>query len=399
MILKQTIDFYDRELSKISMEKIEVDIEIKELKVQREKIASELSKVSRLRDEPHGEIHVRVSSKQTTKAEITVNYLVNQAGWFPKYDIRLDDINQPVTLNYKANVYQNTGIDWDKVKLKFSNGNPNESGVAPKLMTWRVNFQRNIASRGYVKRKEAYPEENLALLEEVVEHDEETNYKSSRKSQSRPKAERVTAATVQNQTTVEFSVDRPYSVKSKNTPLIVDLKQYKIPAVYEYYATPKLDKDAFLIARLVDWEQYNLLEGEANLYFENNYVGNSILNAESLSDTLDVSMGRDKNIVIGRERVEEFTKKRTVGTNKVESRQFKTTIRNKKSQSIRLTLFDQIPIAAISTISVEPKNVTGQLDEVTGMVKWNLEIPATSQKEVSLGYEVKYPKKEKVVLE
>jgi uncharacterized protein (TIGR02231 family) len=205
---------------------------------------------------------------------------------------------------------------------------------------------------------------------------------------------------IENQTTVEIEVATPYTIKSNGEKLQVDLKNHRIEASYEYYAVPKLDKDAFLIARLINWDQYNLLEGEANLYFEDAYVGRSILDAKSLHDTLTISLGRDKNIVIGREKYEQFARKRTIGNNVAETRSFKIIARNKKSQPVKLTVFDQIPVSVISDITVNLLELTqGQLDTKTGKVTWELQIDGQQQKDIILQYEVKYPRREKVILE
>jgi len=154
------------------------------------------------------------------------------------------------------------------------------------------------------------------------------------------------------------------------------------------------------MARMINWEQYHFLEGEANLYFEDAFVGRSILNAKSMSDTLNISLGRDKNIVIDRIKKEDFTQKRHVGNNKIESLGFELTIRNKKSEPIQLMLFDQIPVAAISDIHISAiETSNGKLNEKTGELTWKLKIPSKDKAVLNLSYEVKYPKREMVTLE
>lgn len=81
----------------------------------------------------------------------------------------------------------------------------------------------------------------------------------------------------------------------------------ELPASFEYQSVPKLDPTAFLVAQVRDWQKYDLLEGEANLYFENTFVGKSMLNLLSASDTLNLSLGRDLGIVVKREKRKEFT--------------------------------------------------------------------------------------------
>ncbi len=248
-------------------------------------------------------------------------------------------------------------------------------------------------------------EEDMQSLQEVVV----TGYGSlqgrvagirTREAEVVSKAETMTATTVENQTTVEFEIDKPYSISSNGDVLTVDLSNYEIEAQYEYFAVPKLDKDPFLTARIIDWSRLNLIEGEANLYFEDKFVGRTIINANALEDTLSISLGRDRSIVIARDKKEDFSQRQVIGANKIDSRSFIITVRNNKSVPVRLLLSDQVPVAAISDIQVNPTELSGGiLDENTGKVIWRLQLDGGDQKELRLGYEVKYPKNEKVYLE
>ena len=95
-----------------------------------------------------------------------------------------------------------------------------------------------------------------------------------------------------------------------------------------------------------------------------------------------------------------FSKRMTLASNKIESRGFNITVRNKKSQSIQLTIFDQIPVSAISTIEINATELSkGVLEEPTGIVTWTMELGPQKQTELKLAYEVKYPKREQFVLE
>ena len=205
---------------------------------------------------------------------------------------------------------------------------------------------------------------------------------------------------VENQTTVEIQVAEPYSIKTNGERTLVDLKTYEIPANYQYTAIPKLDKDVFLIAELADWSKYSLLEGESNLYFEDGFVGRSILNAAALQDTLQISMGRDRSIVMQREKVDQFSKKRTIGANVTENRGYEISLKNNKSQAVTLQIKDQIPVSVNSNIEVTPGELSGGLlDPLTGIVTWEITLPPGAQQKLALQYEVKYPKSERIILD
>lgn len=478
--LKQAIEFYETEILKIKEEEIKTNRNIEIKKKEQTKIEQQLKELNDLNSLPSSEVEIRVASESQVNTKISLTYLVANAGWFPKYDIRVENIKSPLELTYKAEVFQNTGVDWKNVKLRFSNGDPNQSGVLPELNTWNLNYARNTtfenslygmamansirSVRGTVLSDEdgkplpgvnvvvkgttigtvsdvngnysltlpnnattllfsfigmvsqeipiSKPDISIKMQNDVTQLSEVVvvGYGIERKLQGKVAGVQIRdtssitkpipTTVIENQTTVEIEVATPYSIKSNGEKLQVDLKKHQIEAIYEYYAIPKLDKDAFLVAQIINWDQYNLLEGEANLYFEDAYVGRTVLDAKSLQDTLGISLGRDKNIVVGREKNDEFSKRRTIGSNMVETRGFKITTRNRKSQPIKLTIFDQIPVSVVSDIIVNSLELTsGQLDSKTGKVTWELTIDPQQQKVINLQYEVKYPKREKVTLE
>ena len=480
--LKQAIVFYDDALTAIKTEELSIIDKIEDLNEQLQRLYAELALTRNLKDKPTGEVLIKVDAESKTTAAFEVSYFVGNAGWHPKYDIRVENVEKPMQLTYKADVFQSTGVRWDNVKLKLSNTNPNLSSTAPQLYTWYLNYTRNtrpITRAVYDEYRsnvrtvsgtvmdeygESIPGVNIVvkgtsigtvsdidgqysltiphgassitysfigyasqelpiqssrmdinLQQDVQELSEvvvvgygmsgsnagvRVRGTSSVDKSSRVKAETITTTTIQNQTSVEFEIDEPYTVPATGEKQSVHINTIAVEALYEYYAVPKIDKDAFLIARLLNWDQYNLLEGEANLYLENSYVGRTILDARSLSDTLDLSLGRDRSIVIARNKVDTYSKHKVIGGNKIESRGLEIIVRNNKSQNINLTLFDQIPVAAISDISVSATDLSkGKLDDQTGEVTWKLEIKPKAQKELKLAYEVKYPKHERVTLE
>ena len=476
--LQNAITFFDQEITAIKKEQSTLNRSIRKKSETLTKLEKEYSRDGSALGKPTSEVAIKVEAHSRGNAQLQVTYLVKNAGWFPKYDIRASSIEEPIQIDYKASVYQNTGNDWNNVKLKFSNGNPSEGGTAPQLDTWFLNYARFTAYRstqsrsqpGFVTGKvtsaedgQGLPGVNVILKGTTVGTvtDLNGNYSIVRPSgnptlvfsfigmaseevavgsrsvidvQLSPDVKQLSEVVVtavgtrrnrlsrtgavhrgapqtleaeinktqviENQTTVEIEVTDPYTLKSDGEQIQVDLKKYKIDALFEYYAVPKLDKDAFLLAKITNWDQYNFLAGEANLYFEDAYVGRSILDAKSLNDTLQISLGRDKSIVVNRIKKDELSRKRSIGANITESRTYVIDIRNQKSSTINLTLLDQIPKSVNTAISVEQKELSsGSFDKETAQVRWELVIGPREKKEITLSYGVKYPKRERVILD
>ena len=476
--LRAALDFFDAELTKITNEELQVKSKISEGDKELERLQNQISAMRESQNKSTAEIRIRVKAAVAGQGTFQINYLVANAGWYPKYDVRVKSITDALQLQYKAEVFQNTGVDWKNVKLRFSNANPNQNGQAPILDKWELNYARyttvnkfalpqtpgNIGGvvldeRGKVlpgatvlvkgttigtttdmegrysltlpttaqtlvfsfigMRMEELPiqgrsnlnvtllEDSQALSEVVV-----TGYAGQLEKKalagttltirgtSSMDAAPLMTSFVENQTTVEIQVAEPYSIKTNGERTLVDLKTYEIPAAYRYTAIPKLDKDAFLLAEISDWSQYNLLEGESNLYFEEGFVGRSILNPAALQDTLQISMGRDRSIVMQREKVDQYSKKRSVGSNITESRGYEISLKNNKTQAVTLQLKDQIPVSVNSNITVTTGELSGgTLDPLTGIVTWEITLPPGGQQKLSLRYEVKYPKSERIILD
>jgi uncharacterized protein (TIGR02231 family) len=205
---------------------------------------------------------------------------------------------------------------------------------------------------------------------------------------------------IENQTTVDFEIKEPYSIKSDNKNYAVDMANYKLDAFYQYYCVPKIQKDAFLLASIVDWEKYNLMEGEANIFFEDTYVGQTILDVRHATDTLKLSLGRDKNVSVNREKIKDFGSKKFIGSKKEDTREWQISVKNNKNQAINLLIFDQVPVSTSDEIKVAILSKSqGKFNPDNGEIKWNLTLDSGKNRQLKLKYSVKYPKNKYVILE
>lgn len=397
--LMDAADFYRERL---------VNIEIKLLEIQRNKKDLNAS-ISRLKKQRNlyyntvkntGEIFINLTSSLRANSKIEVTYVVNNAGWVPFYDIRSNNLEEPIDLTYKGKVYQKTGNDWENVKVRLSTGNPTTDNTQPQFSKWYLQYYSNYNKSdnrygGRRKKSMAYAPQSKVSRDdgasyEVVEEDEVSMDEGFiEKSESIADFTSVTQSTVNT----TFDIALPYTIKSTGKSNLIEIQKYELPVSYQYYALPKKDNDAFLLSNIVGWGDYNLLAGNANVYFENTFVGESYLETAITNDTLNVSMGRDKSIIIEREKIKDFCKNSSLGGNKKSTRGYEIKVRNNKSQAIEIELIDQIPLSSQKEIEVTLlENEKATYDEKTGKLTWRLKIPANSTSEVSFKFSVKYPK-------
>lgn len=197
----------------------------------------------------------------------------------------------------------------------------------------------------------------------------------------------------ENQLNVSFEIDIPYDILSNGKSHSVTLKEIKLPATYKYYAVPKAEKEAFLLAEINDYSKFKLLPGEANIIFKGMYVGKTIINPNQTSDTLNLSMGRDKKIAIKREKIADKSGTKFLSSYKEQTYTFDITIKNNKKEAIEMLLKDQYPISTDKEISIELlDNGKAKVNNETGILSWEINLAAGETKKYRISYKVKYPK-------
>lgn len=470
--LKEAADFQRNRLTEVYQKQMETDRAIKKMEIELGKINKQLAELNQKADISTSEIHVTVNAKEITNSNFTITYLVKQSGWFSTYDIRVKDISSPINLQYKANVFQNSGEDWKDVKLFLSTGNPSENGTKPVISPWYLKYiyayqpRPNTIQSGYANgvvsgtvtdekgdplpgvsvalkgtrtgvsadnngqfRLLAKPGDIITVSGAGLEPTETTvgyggsvsisvkrlviagtevvvtamdnwgSYPSSgysndnRNFKKKREETAVNTTTTYQPTTTVYEIDDPYTILNDGKNYMVDIDGYEVDAKYEYYAAPKLESDAFLTAKIVDWQELNLLPGEANLFFEGTFLGKSLLDIANAGDTLNISLGKDKGVAVKRTLLKDFSSKRFIGSNKTDTRQYEIVIRNNKQQPVNIIVEDQFPVSTQKEIEVQDRKYEGaKLDDDTQRITWQMTVDSKKENKVNFKYEVKYPK-------
>jgi uncharacterized protein (TIGR02231 family) len=325
-----------------------------------------------------GQVEVRVEAKSAVNATFHLSYIVMGASWKSSYDVRVDYLTKPVQLSHKAQIMQQTGEDWTHVDLKLATGNPSAGAQVPYMGVWYVNY--NNVGR---------PEQ----LSEVQMSNANTRFKKSEATAMDDVIANQQFAVSQNLTQQEYTIERKQTIASTNSPITVVLRELELDAKYEYHAKPRLDPDAFLVAKVYNWGQFDLLDGELSLFNNNTYVGKAFLNTQNPDDTLQLSLGRDKGLVVKRSRVYNKQEKTLFGSNKIDYFVWEIEVRNNKKVPVDIVLRDQVPVSQHEDIKVTVNNVGGgDYDEKTGIIKWRLKQLPGAKNIYEITYEVKYPK-------
>jgi uncharacterized protein (TIGR02231 family) len=360
-----------------------------------------------LANKPKGPSHritITLKSDETVNGKIDVSYLVSNAGWTPLYDLRSDMNTGKVNLNYKAQVFQNTGIDWSDIRLTISTNNPYQNKMKPELHPWYVDF-RSYSNYSEADRDEENKGKDINRLQKKAEAYGYSQPTSSPGATEVEDAE--TKAIFSNQFTevidhvisAEFRIDLPYSIESNGQKHMVLVKNEDLNAEFKYYTVPKYDQSVYLVAQLSKLDELQLVPAKANIFFDGSYIGETYLDPTTMDDTLSLSMGKDPNIIVKRTLLKHDSKDKVVGTKMEKTYAYAIEVKNLKSSNIELIVQDQIPVTQNADIEIEALELSkGILDKRTGIIEWSFNLKAKGKKDLEMKYEVKFDKDQNVVL-
>jgi uncharacterized protein (TIGR02231 family) len=389
--LQDMANFYRKRFQELEYRWIELTEKERKNNEEVIRLQNQLNSMNARKGANPSEVLITLIANKASNTNMKFSYVVRNAGWYPVYDLRAEDVNSNISFIYRAKVYQSTGRDWEKVNLIISTGNPTVGGQIPTLYPWYVNAYEPIRYIADGKGSEAYynATPSVAYGGVALEEVQVTN---------KSKSSSADFTTIQNNTVnAEFKIAVPYDIPSDNQQYDVTMQTQSLKAQYNHITIPKVDNDAFLRAQVTDWAQYALLPGESNIYFKGTFVGKGFIDPSQTNDTLNLSLGRDRSINVKRELMKEYSKTSGMGNKQQTTRAFEITVQNNKSQSVQLTIEDQLPVSQSGDVEVSVDDVSGaQVDANTGKVTWNITLAPGETLKKQLRFKVKYPKKKYV---
>jgi len=403
-LLKSTVDYYTTKVSELNKKISSLDRQ----KVKKaDLIASLDTRLNDLRNyaeqnNPTPEIKgipriiITFMAKEAAAGRIDLTYLASNAGWTPLYDIRSEAASGKISLTDKAQVRQQTGLDWNDVKLSISTNNPYANKTKPELSPWYIDYQayrkdldEKAKMRGALGEAPAVNSmmynSGFAYSQQSVEDDEIA---------LTPEA---FTTVVQQLISAEFKIDLNYSIASDNQVRMVLVKQSELNTSFRYYAVPKLDPGVYLVAQMTKLDELQLVPAKANIFFDGTYIGETYIDPTTMDDTLNLSLGKDPNIIVKRTLLKDQSKERIIQDKKERNFAYSIEVRNLKSSEIDLVIQDQVPLTTNPEITIEKSIIgKGTLDEKTGLVEWKLKLKAKENQTFDYEFKVRHPK-DKVV--
>ena len=341
-------------------------------------------------------VDVRVTLERTASdfvPELALEYVLPGAAWKPRYELRTASDARSVELGYRAEVWQQTGEDWNDVELALSTARP-QLGVEVRdpVAIWlgrglpEVQF---LAQAGAIAGVELEDINGFAAPSEAWE-------------------EPPTEATVEaSGLSLRFRMAQKESVPSRREPSVVLVGTQRLDVTPEYVASPEVDSSVWLRGRARNTTPWTLMPGRVATYFGADFLGYSELGTVPVAAELTLHLGPDPAFTLERAvLVDEREGPGLFSKNETHTQAFRVRLANAGAaivaadgsaevlvrETLPRTLDDRISIKlAGSTAKLDDAPDSRRLREQWSFLTWRVRVPRGGEASFEWTLETKSP--------
>ena len=347
--------FFSKRYLELSIEIFNLTEKDKAIQNSLTKYGNQIKELSSNTQKAGSEILVTLMNTSAKSVVFTFKFLTEKGGWAPVYDCKYQGVDSPLKFIFRANVFNASGISWDNVDIKLSTASPTTGFDKPTLNTKKEKDTRtNAGNTNGVEFKEIEVANSIA----------------------------------------EYDIKHKYTIPSDSKPYLVDVNAYEISAGYNYLLIPNIDPFGFLMARIPDWNKYNLIPGITNIYNKGSYMGKTFLNTYAENDTLSLYLGKDNNIQCVRKETSSSNQQNIIGNYYVDKSAINISIKNNSSEKYNIQLLDQVPeFNDNEKAKFNIENIEQAIyNKKEGLLTWNFQLAQNDSKVIDYKYEIKAPK-------
>jgi uncharacterized protein (TIGR02231 family) len=347
------------------------------------------------------EIRVHVSAAEPLEAELHLRYQTQTASWTPFYDGRLTiggkEAAPTLVITRRASVQQNTGEDWDGVRLSLSTTRPGATTSAPDLRPLVVDFaagaKLEAPGTGYLKQQQ----QQYNPRSDKQQSDEFDENQFDQFQRRRRATETIASARITAFQTV-YSVPGRTVIRSTNEAKRLKVGAEEIKPAIMVQTAPRIDQSAYLYARLtLPATSLPFLAGQVSLFRDGVFVGNGTMPQLAPGEEHDLGFGVDERVKVKRVVLENKRGQTgTFTTSYTEERRYAIAVRNLHDRAVQVRVFDRKPIPLHQDIKVEfqaqgMQPTETDVDDQRGIIMWQVNAGAGEEKQIGFGYRLTAP--------
>ncbi|MBQ9437432.1 MAG: mucoidy inhibitor MuiA family protein [Lachnospiraceae bacterium] len=357
-----------------------------ELEKEKNKLEKELTEAKAEEKKPVIEADFHAPEKGTYRFEIS--YHETLASWSPVYEVHSEGKGDTVELRLRGKIVQDTGEDWLGVDMALFSGNPSISGDIPVLKPSFLSIKPEPRPEKMVMGMAAKAAPMMAASAMA-----DTAPMEMAEPILLKRVETAQAQVNDDDTTTEYDLPGKRDLFSGKDGTIADLQVFQIPAGYIRISIPKLDARCYLCAEVRTEDLPNLIRGNADIFLKETFIGSVFISPDTTKKTFLISLGADEKLQISRKQLRKKDSSAMIRNQAFREHEFEINAANKRTEAVRLRIFDQVPVSQDKTILVENVSLDGgEADPSNGEIRWEITLEPQETKTLRLSYKISWPK-------
>ena len=172
--------------------------------------------------------------------------------------------------------------------------------------------------------------------------------------------------------------------------LILDVN---LKAALRFETAPLVKKLAFLVGKVPYRGSAPMLAGPISVFHNTDFVGQAALANVSPRENFILNLGNDESMELDRKVSEYRTKSGLFTTTYKITRTVKITVKNRKSSSLTLFVFDRVPVPVNDKVVVDEIRLSPEAEKrhkKAGLLRFRLRLSPGEKKVITIQYRIKY---------
>jgi uncharacterized protein (TIGR02231 family) len=363
----------DRQLEH-SLQRDQLEIQMSEFQIKRDDIQGDLIPLMQGSTRTTWTAIVLIQAQEEGTGTVELAHDVPGARWVPVHEARLDEETSKVNWISRGQVIQQSGEDWNDVKLTLSTARSSLGLAPPSLIPVRVD--------AVVRREE--PVADVSLVSRDGESTRGRPMATAAPPAKKPASSLVGAEVVSGSGPIRFDVRATASIPSDGSVHLVTISEQQMDAQLDYQSIPLLSPHVFRRAKLTNGSGAPLLAGQVSCFREDSYVGDGRVERVAAGQEFSRHFGSEGRILVRKVEIEDHSGAAGSFSKKLELKKaFRITVDSVFPAGVPFELVDRIPLSTLNEIDVELGSDTAPepvLNE-DGIVRWvvSLEPGETNQ--------------------
>jgi len=378
---------------------------------------------------------VIVVDKKAGVGTLKLNYLVTNASWRPQYKLRgATKDKEPVSVEYLAAVTQQTGEDWNNISLVLSTAQPLLNSAPPDLRTLEVAIgpthvpgagdpgkPTSIGGALVAGRRDdaVYKELQEKSRDLRQQSGESYNLKKEKDGgkfaneaaaldqfrdllvthEQLVKADSFESGIASDGPSVTYRLKGKLSLPSRSDEQTLEITKLDLAPKFYYKAVPVLTPHVYRLADMANNTDFILLPGEATMYMDSDFVGQTKMPLVAIGKPFTVGFGVDPQLQVQRKLLDKT--RVTQGGNQVITFKYRILLSSYKTIPVDVQVWDRMPHAeAMQTIATTLTKGESELskdplyvrdEKPKNLLRWDVKVDPkqNSEKALSIDYEFK----------